>query len=562
MGFKRLKSLVLRFKGEIITMTIIGLLLSLLFSSFFPGEETMKSMLKLIYESALAGLFNSINMDAPGWILWITLILGLSLNYILAFSGINIGAKVIPTVEADGIDTVITNSSYSIRKVYLWNYLSGILSIVIITIPLYIMVLIFSLIHHSSSMLDELALSFLICLGLGIFYLTITSVSSILRFSKSFGKIIGFGYLIFSFLIDLMGSSPQYADYVNLSISHYLNPTRIIFKMPTDTFWDIWRSFFVVLAISLGIFLVGLWRVKYPDYIERVKELNPNGSKSWFHPIEATLGSESWLGKKFPIFTNQLWGNMKTVIILLFIITLHQFALFSALPDVGELVAQLEQSNTPIFAAFAQNHVLPSTLLGFIILKFYDALWIYFGIAIALIAAKIPNKDVRSNTHDIIFGNDISPIRLILARTLAMILSFTIFIWVQFFIIRGIQSTAPDFELSFMVQAQVFTVLWVHYIGLGILLMGIAMIPLVSKGKNLAVFVFIFFILMAFIPFLNPDIEFLKYSSYLNYYDPIGLLLGEVAFSKALLISSLMLVGSSVFTYLMIRFKYSKTDLR
>ena len=561
--FKRMKSSLIRYKSIIITMVIIGTLSLFLFSLFFPGEETMKAMLNIFYESVMSGLFNPINTDSPGWILWVTMIFSIFLYYIIAISGINIGAKVIPTIESDGIDIVLTHSSYSARKLYLWNYLGSILSLMIIILPLYVIVAIFSLFQSSAFILDELALSFLIFLASGIFFLTLSSVGSVLRFSKSLGKILGFGYLILCFMIDLLSSSPEYADYADLSINHYLNPTQIIFfGCSKDNFFDIWGPFFVILGISAGLFLLGLWRVKYPDYIERVKELNPNGAKLSFNPLGKILEPDSFLAKKFPLFINQLVRNMKVVILLLFLITLQQFALFRGLPSPDELMFQLEQSNTPIFAAFSHNHILPSSLLGFVILKFYSGLWIYFGIAIALIAANIPNKDVRTSTHDILFANDISPIRLILARTLSMIVSFTILIWGLFFIFRGIQSTAADFDLSIKLQAQVFTILWIHYIGMGIFLIGIALIPLVSKGKNLAMFVFIFFIFMAIIPFLNQNLEFLKYTSYLNYYDPVGILIGEVEFSKALLTSLLMLFGSSAFTYILVKFKYSKTDLR
>lgn len=560
---KQIKSSVIRYKRDIIIMSIIGFLFSLLFSLFFPGEETMKAMLNILYESALNGLFNSINVDSPGWILWMTLVFSMLLYYILAFSGINIGAKVIPTVEGDGIDIVLTHSSFSARNLYLWNYLGAILSLVIIILPLYGIIVIFSLIQSSTFILGEITLSFLIFLASGIFFLTLTSVASILRFSKSFGKILGFGYLILCFLIDLLSGSSEYADFADLSINHYLNPTQVIFfGCSKDNFFDIWGPFFIIIAISFGLFLLGLWRVKYPDYIERVKELNPNGSKLTFNPLGRILEPDSFLAKKFPLFINQLRRNMKVVILLLFLITLFQFTIFTALPSPDELMVQLEQSNTPIFAAFIQNHIVPASLLGFVILKFYSGLWIYFGIAIALIAANIPNKDVNTSTHDILFANEISPLRLVLARTLSMVVSFSILIWLSFFILRGIQTTVVDFDLSFRLQAQVFTVLWIHYIGLGIFLIGIALIPLVSKGKNLAVFVFIFFILMAIIPFLNQDIEFLKFTSYLNYYDPVGIIIGEVEFSKALIISLLMLLGSSAFTYLMVKFKYSKTDLR
>lgn len=72
--------------------------------------------------------------------------------------------------------------------------------------------------------------------------------------------------------------------------------------------------------------------------------------------------------------------------------------------------------------------------------------------------------------------------------------------------------------------------------------------------------IFIFFIVFSFVPFLNADIEFLKYISYLSYFDPVGLLYKEVEVLPSLLISSGMLVLSSVFTYLMTTRKYVHAD--
>ena len=135
-------------------------------------------------------------------------------------------------------------------------------------------------------MIDEIALFFLISLAYGIFFLTITSVANILRFSKSFGKSIGFGYLIFTFIWDLLTGSPEYADFANLSISHYLNPAQILFQgLTNENFWDIWTPFLVIIGISAIFVFIGLWRVKYPDFIERVKPLNEKGSKSGFNPL-------------------------------------------------------------------------------------------------------------------------------------------------------------------------------------------------------------------------------------------------------------------------------------
>ncbi len=562
MKFKKLHILMLRYKNEIKTMSIVGIALTLIFLLFYPGEESMKSMFNLINDSALAGLFNYVNVESPGWILWISLFLTLLNFYILAFSGIAIGTKIFPTIEEDGIEVYFTNSSIPVRKFYLGNYFAAIVSLAVIIMPIFVITCGFSFIHSSFSIFDELILFFIISLAYGIFFLTLSSLASILRFSKSFGRTIGYSYLIFSFLLDILSSSPEYAKYANLSINHYLNATQILFLGTSGLgFSTLWTSFSVILGISLSFLCISLWKLKDGDYLEKVKELKVKGSSHTINPFEKYLSPDSSLAKKYPLFANQLQKDLMVIIILIFIITLQQYALFTALPSPDQLIMELAQSNSPIYGAFAQNHALPASLLGFIILKFYSALWIYFGIVMAIMAVRIPNRDVRNSTHDILFANNISPKKLILSRTLSMLLSFSILTWGSFFIIRALQSNA-DFDIEFQLQAQVFAILWIHYMGMAIFLIGISLIPLVSKGKNLALLIFIFFIFMNFIPFLNQNLEFLKYLSYLSYYDPVGMLVGGVKFRNSLLISLSMMSISIIFTYSMIKFKFSKTDLR
>ena len=67
MKFMSPKSLVLRYKRDIILMGSIGIALSIFISLFFPGEVTMQAMFDFIYDSALSGVFPAIDGDAPGW---------------------------------------------------------------------------------------------------------------------------------------------------------------------------------------------------------------------------------------------------------------------------------------------------------------------------------------------------------------------------------------------------------------------------------------------------------------------------------------------------------------
>jgi hypothetical protein len=557
-------TLVNRFKIDIINIGVIGILFGLIFSLLYPGEESMHVFYNALYESALAGFFGSIGSEnSPGWVFWLSIIFGFFFYFIFALAGINLGAKIIPTVENDGIDVVLTHTPHNARKIFRWNYLTALVSIIILILPTVLLISIFSVIYSSAFIVDEILYSLIIYFGCGIFFLSLTSVSSILRFSKSTGKIVGFGYLIFTYILDIVSSAPEYSDYANLSINHYLNGSQVLFLgCSQENFLDIWGPFFVILVISSCLFLIGLWRVKYPDFIERVKDLSPSQSVFTLNLWKKFFSPDSFLAKKYPIFMNQLERNLRTMLLVLLLIAFQQYAVFNALPSPGELIEQLAQGNNNIFSAFSQNHLLPNSLLGFLIIKFYALLWVFYGIPVVMIAAKIPTKDVDTSTHDLLFANNLSPSRVVLSRIMSLIVSFTILVWGSFIALRGIQSTATELDLSLNLQAQVFTIIWIHFLSLGIFMTGIASIPKVSNGKRFAIFIFIFFIIMSVIPFLNSDFEFLKYLSFLNYFDPVGLIVEDVTFQSALSISLVVLGCSILFTYLIVKFKYSRSDLR
>lgn len=525
-------------------------------ASFYPGEQGTLDLFHAISDAQIAGVFGNFNLSAPGWVLWVTFLLNLFVFYILAITGVMIGSKVVPTVEEDAVEYFLGSNSISARKYYAENLLAGFLTQIGILIPLYLIISIFTIwVYNSSDALGKITLAFFISLSFGIFFLAISSVSTILQFSKKWGKIIGFGYLIVAFIIDILADSPAYSNLSKLAINQYVSPSNIL--LPN---YD-WIPFFVLLGISLAICLIGVWRVKYPDFIEKTKTKQGGRNNPLSGIISDRIQPDSRLGHKFPLFLDQTKLDLRVVVVLLIFITFQQSAIFLGLPNPAALTKAIEQSNSPALSAFAQNHPVQQSLLGFVTLKFYTILWLIYGLGIALIASSIPNRDVRTNTHDIVIGeNDITPSKLIRSRILSMIFTFSLLLWISFFILRGLQ--AGRLNLDFTLQFGLFFVLWIHYLGMAILLVGIAMIPTVNKGRNLSMLVFIFFVIFSFIPFLNSNIEFLKYVSYLSYFDPIGILYGETKFLPSFLISFGMFLGSLAFTYIMTIKRYRNADLR
>lgn len=555
------KSLFLRYKNEITTIMLVSFSLTLIFIAFYPGEKLMQDMVRFLYDSALAGLFYAIDTDSPGWMLWTTLIISFVMYYIVAFSGIFLGAKITPTEDDDGIEAVLAHTSFSVRRLYLRNILGAVLSLILILIPLYAIIVLLSLTQGSLFISDELAYSFIIFLIAGIFFLSLTSMISVLRFSKPIGKIAAFGYLIFEFIIDLMSSNKNYESFANLSISHYLSPVEVIYSgLTQENFWEIYSPSLVILSTSVLFIVIGTIWIKYPDYIERTNEVNNNN----IHPLRTRLrflDSHSRLAQRYPIFTDQLRRNLKVMFVLTIIILLQQYGLMTSIPDAEDLLTVINQSNTPIYMAFSHKHPFPASTLGFIALKFYSGLWLFYGLPVALIAARIPTRDVLTKTHDNLYSNNIKLEKIVFSRIMALFVSFTIYVWCTFLGIRLLQSiTHVDF--AFHIQISIFLILWLHYFGAGILLVGIAMLPKISVGNKVAIYVYLVFVLLAIISFLNPAIEWLRWFSYFTYFDPIGFIVEEVSFLPQFSVTLGLLAGSVIFTYIVTKYMFSKKDLR
>jgi hypothetical protein len=519
-------------------------------SSFYPGEEGVRDYIDLVSDAGLDFVFGEIGSDAPAWTFWVGLQINTYLYFILTITAILIGSRLVPTREKDAMETLLGSNPQSSRRYYLENIVSASVLLFISMIPSFLILALSSIFNDASDIISRLAIAYIFVFVVSWVFLVGTSMFSILKFSSSTGKKAGFGYLILSFLLEASaGSSDSPEQYANISMNYYVSSTTGLLYGDFD-----WNPIFVILLIASIFLIISVWRVKYPDYIEY-----SSTKKNRERGILPTLSPSSKLAIRYPLALEQFRKDFSYFIG--WIVTVTFFVLYTMLifPDEKSLEKVFTSFDTPLVKAMLYNHEPTYDYTGWMLYEFHSINWIYFGLFILLIAASIPNREVRTDSQDIVWGNSIHPSRIIRSRTIVMIAEYTVMLW-TIFVSKFVLDMMVGNETSHFREFQVFIIYWIHYISFGFLILSISMLPQVSKGRSISLFVYFYFIFINLLAY-SSGIDFLKYFGLFGYIDPAGMMLGLVSFPTEL-IKSILILGITIISFfLSLKYRYHNADL-
>ncbi len=545
-----------RFKGELFSASLFSILFLVLFGGFYP-EDTIGDLVDLFHS---IGVFGNLTHDAAGWSIWLAIILGMIMYFIIAITSINIGTRVIPTREEDGAEFFMGSNPMNPRLFYLENVFSGVLVIFLLMLPSYVIIVFQTWINNALDTIGSITLVFLSFLVMAYFFISITSAMTASIFQRKLPRSIGFAYVFFGFIMELLGDNPDLQSVGNLSINYYMNITSMLFGGDYD-----FTPIFIVLIIAVVFTAIGYWRVKSPHYVEKA------GSKERFSLIDATVGRlvkpQSFLGRKSPLIAEQLRKNIQIVLGIMLFYAFYFPVLLNTFATLGdELSGFLVGFDTVSIRIFLQGNELQASILGYGIMKFYANAWLWFGIYSMLVASSIPTREVRTNSQDIIYGTNVKPRKLIINRLIAMLFEFTILLWFSFALMALITTAhGPAFiddYATVAVQFNFFLITWIHYSAIFIILVGIAMIPReVAKGRRLAIAFFIISLVLNMLAYVDGRIEFIKYFSIFHYYEPVQILYGEVELINELLMSGGVLALSLLFFFAIMKYRYRNASL-
>ncbi|MHA1673941.1 MAG: hypothetical protein ACTSYI_09965 [Promethearchaeota archaeon] len=546
----------MRFKGAFLGSSIFSVLFLLLFGGFYP-EESMGNIVALFHSM---GMFINVTQEATGWSIWLAILLGMFMYFIIAITSINIGSRVIPTREVDGAEFFMGSNPMNPRLFYIENVLAGLIVIFLMMLPSYLIVLIQTWIHNAMDIVGSITLVFLSFLVMAYFFISITSAITAAIFQRKIPLNIGFVYVFFGLIMELLGDNPDLKGAANLSVNYYMNITALLFGEDFD-----FTPILTVLIISVVFTVIGFLRVKSPHYVEKA------GNKERISIVDSTIGRlvkpQSFLGRKFPLITEQLRKDMGKVLAIIIMYSIFFPILLNGFAAIGdELISVLAGFDTVTVRIFLQGNEVQASILGYGIMKFYSNAWMFFGIFSMIVAASIPTREILTNSQDIIYGFNVKPSRLIFRRLIAMLIEFSIILWYAFGLMALItvgngQEFIDDFA-TVSIQFNYFFITWIHYGAIFIALVGVAMLPReVGKGRKYAIAFFLISLVLNMFAYVDERIEFIKYFSIFHYYEPVPILYGEVGLVDGILKSSTALILCLLFFFATLKYRYKDSSL-
>lgn len=553
-GFVRQKYHIKRFRNVYFYGSIILALMIWMICAFYPGDEATANYASVISDTGLSSIYGEFDTESPAWLYWITLQANTYLYIIPVITSILIGTRVIPTTDKDGMELLLSTSTGSLRKYYLENLLSAITAVTVILIPSYFVIAAYSISKDASDILDQLVQLFFIIILISTFYIVMTSTITIWRYSGSAGKKVGFGYLIYSFILEMSASSSeQAAESAKISINYYLSPSEVFMTATID-----WGRVFVVFSVISMMILYSWWKIKSHDIMDRTGSSDIK-KRHLFPQVDL----RSPYSKKNPFLMEQLKRDLSFLIgfiLALSFLIFYIIAIYKSLnpQDFEDLMRSFE---SPMFSAMTNNHEITYDFQGFMILEIFALFYLYFGLFVVFVAASVATNEVRHEYQDLVWGNNFKPNQLIRPRIIMLLLETTILIWTYFIVTLGfIELMGFGDDIDMIRVLQMYIVNWIHYLGLGLLIVAISMISTPGKGRKNAILAYIGFIFMQFFAYMS-EYEGLRYLSYFGWVDSTGMILGVVGFWEALLKVGILLVLSIISFLAAFKYRYWNTDL-
>ncbi|MHA2250042.1 MAG: hypothetical protein ACXAD7_06755 [Candidatus Kariarchaeaceae archaeon] len=548
--FQRILFHTYRFRSQLIYGSFLSGVYILLFVFLYPGEDGVATYSDAVTETYLAGLLTLIDTGNPGWTFWLAMSTGLILYFTFSICAILMGRKLVPSQDRDALEIFLGVNPQPARQFYLENLLAAILNLVAMSIPTFLILTIGSIINDASDIIGRLVLTYIFVLIVATVFLVISSLIAVMNFSGSTGMKVGMGYLFFALFMELtFADNPSTRDYANLSVNYYAKTSAGLVSGSYD-----WSPISVILLLIIAGISATYWKVKYPDYLETEIKTPDTIDIS---EIEFVAGTK--LSHRYPLFFDQLRNDFKALITLIIAVSLIVIMISNSYIEetIDEVLAA---SDSPSMRALIQNNELQYNYTGFFAIKIFALYWAYFGIFIVLISSNVATREVRFDSQDILWGNNIKANNLVNSRTLAVLMETTVFIW-SIFIVQSIFEILLDREINRLHVFEAYSVMWIHFLGLTLFMIALSMVPAVSKGRNLSLMTFVIFILTYILAFSSTKIEFLKYINYLGYLDIVGLLYGQENYVVALLTSTTLGLISTGFYYWALTIRYQNKDL-
>ncbi|MFX0115889.1 MAG: hypothetical protein ACFFB3_15165 [Candidatus Hodarchaeota archaeon] len=513
------------------TLAFAGIFLS--YGLFYPGEDALESYMSLDLIQAILG---SLDVENPGYLVWV-LISTLLLQMYLPIVGILLGGYLLPFMEKDGKEIILT-SPLSARRQFLENALMAFGLLWIICLPGYVIAISLAILNDAADGIPNITIGFILAIMLTSVFVYTTAFGAILTFSRKWGYFIGSGTFALTFLLQMFGNETD-ERIAELSLMYRSQ----IFKHSLEKTWNI---DFIILTLVLSVILIlaSLFLLQRNDYIEKnlfptkTSPLEPQeGSTQRLKRVSHTVRTFSHrslekIGSRSPAIRDQFHANaLIFAAFWLFTVVIVVMVVFQY-PGEEELDKMVSGFNSPLLEAFMFGRKMDGSLENYLSYELFAFGWMIYGPFLLLVVNSIVTRDYKDYA-DITWQLPKSQGEILTSRATAAIIYFVI-IFLSNGLTLFIALFLAGYSVSTMNLIQAFFVATWAYSVFVVLFMAISLIPSLKYAQKTLLAAFGISIMILAMAFLLKA-TWARYLSPFGYFDIVGVLLGEVAFQEALL---------------------------
>jgi ABC-type transport system involved in multi-copper enzyme maturation permease subunit len=550
-------------------LCIIGFLGTLFLILSYPGEEGILAFLEItdtpFGQAFLGQLLTDIGGESSGLYLYFILIYFIAYaTFIFPMAGVWLGGTGIVDEIKAGMGDVYMASPNRKMNLALRHLLThgAFFTVLILTMYLEIPIL-FDFFGYTIPY-ERIATAFLLYWILGTTFFAVTFFFSLVTVNNEIGRGIGGLLFMVSFVLTLItNANPNVEDLKYLNITYYTNPSEILIlgkELTTDIFYPLILTI-ILLVLGVTIFtqrdplplqLKPLFKsILKADRETESQGKQPRKKKAYFNRLFTKIS---------PLSDEQWRADRVLFVFYLIILVLLVLSIILGYPEGEGGYEQLAPvfSNNPIVKSITRGHDIADDPIGILLAQFYGYTWLYFAPLVIIIAIRVIDRDYSSQTVDLIYGNPVTPRKILLSRLFTAVVEILILV-----AIAGITLILGQIviqrEAKLVEQVIGICLIPLMYVSFLVFLVAIALVfPPYLRKRGIYGLGGLTIILLV-IPYIDEKLLGLRYFSLLYWGDLVGLLSQDFPLDQISML--FVLVGVLVASITFINYYSSKMTI-
>jgi ABC-type transport system involved in multi-copper enzyme maturation permease subunit len=422
-----------------IFLCTIGFLGTLFLILSYPGEEGILSFLEMtdtpFGQAFLGQLLTDIGGESSGLYLYFILIYFIAYaTFIFPMAGVWLGGTGIVDEIKTGMGDIYLASPNKKTNLVLRHLLThcGLFTILILIMYLEIPIL-FELFDYTIPY-ERIAAAFFLYWILGGTFFAITFFFSLITLNNEVGRGIGGLLFIFSFVLTLItNANPDVENLKFMNLTYYTNPSEVLIQGKEITA-DIVCPLVLTLILLVSGVVIFTWRDPLPLQLKslskRVHETDTEMNSKVTQPRKKFTFLNRLFTRVSPLSGEQWRADRTLFVFYLITLLLLVSSIIFGYPQGDGGYEQLAPvfSNNPIVKSITRGHDIADDPIGILLAQFYGYTWLYFAPLVIIIAIRVIDRDYSSQTIDLIYGNPVTPRKILFSRLFTSIVEIIILV--------------------------------------------------------------------------------------------------------------------------------------